>query len=281
MPVVVRPLSDADLPAVEALLAPTEERSLFLLGNARNHGITDRGGARNGAWFGAFADGRLAGVLAATRAGTLLPACGPYAEELVAAISDAAPVTPSLVVGAVDRVGNVVAVLPPSRIQTVRRETLLVMRWPDWRPPPHRVATCIANAARIDEVVALLTVLSTEGGVPQSADVLRARAERLVAEGLVRVAIVGGRAVALSATAATSPRFVQVGGTATDPAHRRRGLAGSCVADVIESARAAGHASEGAVLFTAAENHEALALYHAMGFRDECEWSIALLQAHG
>src|SRR5262245_56302701 len=161
MPVVVRPLSDDDLPAVESLLAPSEERSLFLLGNARTHGITDRGGPFNGRWFGAFEDGRLAGVVSTTRIKTLLPACGPYAKELLAAVMGSGA-TLSLVVGPEDRVTPVLEAIPPARVSKVMRELLLVLRWTAYAPPARRVATETPSASRADEVARLLSVLSAE-----------------------------------------------------------------------------------------------------------------------
>src|SRR5262245_29893880 len=277
MPVVVRPLSDDDLPAVEALLAPTEERSLFLLTNARTHGITDRGGPFNGRWFGALEGGRLAGLISTTRIQSMLPACGPYARELVAAFARSGAV-PTLVVGPADRVTPVLNEIPPARVSKVMHEQLLVMQWERYAPPARRVPTETAGASRAEDLARLLSVLSEEGGVPATLTENRVRAERFVRDGRARVAIADGRAVAMATEAATSPRFVHVGATATEPAYRRRGLAGSCVADVMESARAAGHASDGAVLFTGEENHGALALYRSMGFRDECPWSIAILK---
>src|SRR5262245_66640378 len=137
MPVVVRPLSDDDLPAVESLLAPTEERSLFLLTNARTHGITDRGGPFNGRWFGAFEGARLAGVVSTTRIQSLLPACGPYARELLAAVA-ASGALPTLIVGPEDRVTPVLGALPRARVSKVMHEQLLVLRWPRSAPPARR-----------------------------------------------------------------------------------------------------------------------------------------------
>src|SRR5262245_9867207 len=246
---VVRALSDDDLPAVEALLAPTEERSLFLLNNARLHGITDRGGPFNGRWFGAFEGDRLAGLVSTTRIQSMLPACGPYARELLDAVRGSGDV-PTLVLGPEDRVASVLRHVPPARVVKVMREQLLVMRWERYAPPSRRVPTERPGASRAEEVAHLLSVLSEEGGIPATVAENRTRADRFVRDGRVRVAIADGKAVAMATEAAKSPRFVHVGATATDPAYRRRGLAGSCVADVMESARASGGASDGAVLFT-------------------------------
>src|SRR5687767_15818107 len=129
MSVVVRPLTDEDRPAIFDWLRPSETRSTFLIGDAIEPGVTDRGGHLNGPWFGAFEGGRMAGVIAYVRGpGSLLPACGAHAAPLVAAVV-AAGVRPKMVLGTTERVDATMATAPPSwRVASTNDETLMVLR---------------------------------------------------------------------------------------------------------------------------------------------------------
>jgi ribosomal protein S18 acetylase RimI-like enzyme len=71
---------------------------------------------------------------------------------------------------------------------------------------------------------------------------------------------------------------VHVGATATLPEFRRRGLAGLCVAAVLDDARAAGRAQGGAVLFTGEENRGAQALYERLGFERDVPFELLVLE---
>ena len=279
MAISVRPLSDDDLPAVLALLLPTEERSTFLVGNARGSGITDRGGHVNGLWLGAFAGDRLAGVVAHARGpNSLLVATFGHAGPLLAEAARRG-CSPSMVLGTSDRVDEAVAALPASwRVTRRGRETLMVLRWPDYRPP----APVDANVAplppeRADGAALVLDVLSRESGMPRDEEANRAVAKRLAKDGSAVVAILGGRVVSISSVAASTGRFVHVGATATHPDARRRGLAGACVAGVLDRARAGGRATVGAVLFTGEDNVAAKTLYERLGFRCETAFEVCLL----
>jgi ribosomal protein S18 acetylase RimI-like enzyme len=279
VPASVRSLTDADLPAVEALLAPTEEQSTFLLGNARGFGITDRGGRVNGLWLGAFEGDRLAGVVSHPRGpDSLLVAPFGHAAALVAA-ADALGARPARLIGPADRVAECLGVLPPAwRVVARKRETLMVLRWADYVRPSNRGHDVRPLPAPLVEVAAgLLDTLALESGIPQPHDENLRRAARLSESGLACVSVVGGRAVAISMEAATTGRFVHVGGTATEPEARRRGHASACVARILDDARAAGRASDGAVLFTGAANTSALVTYGKLGFRLAGPFEIALL----
>lgn len=281
MPIAVRPLSDADLPAVLALLLPTEERSTFLVGNARGSGITDRGGHVNGLWLGAFDGDRLAGVVAHARGpNSLLVAAFGHARPLLAEAARRG-CSPSMLIGTADRVDEAVAVLPTSwRVARRDRETLMVLRWPDYRPPvPVDAVVVPLPPERADEAALVLDVLSRESGIPRDEEANRRVAARLATDGSAVVAMLGGRVVSISSVAASTGRFVHVGATATHPDARRRGLAGACVAGVLDRARAAGRATDGAVLFTGEENVAAKALYGRMGFRSEAPFEMCLLEA--
>ena len=281
MPITVRPLSDADLPAVEALLAPSEARSTFLLGNARSSGITDRGGHVNGTWLGAFDGERLAGVLAHARGpDSMLVAPFGHAGPLLAE-AHRRGIRPAMLLGTSDRVDEAVSSLPPTwRVERRLRETLLVLRWPAWAPrppPPPPFLVEVLRPGDAEGAALVLDVLTRESGLTQSPAQNRLRAERLAQEGRAAVARVDGRVVAISTEAASTGRLVHVGATATEPAHRRRGLAGACVTAIVERARAGGRATHGAVLFTGERNGPALALYERMGFVPEAPFELCLL----
>ena len=288
MDATVRPLADADLPEILEFLRPTEQRSTFLLGNALECGITDRGGPRNGLWLGAFEDGRLEGVLAHAKGPrSLVPACGGHARALLAE-ADARGVRPEVIVGTADRVAETVEALPPSwRVARRQRETLMVLRWARYvPPPPPRVPAGIGllTLDRAEEGGRLMDVLCEESGLPRTPADNRVRAERDAKNGAVFAATLrtadgspGGALASMSTEAAATGRWVHVGGTVTLPEHRRRGLCGPCVAAVLDRARAQGRASEGAVLFTGEGNAPALALYGRLGFEVECPFEMCFL----
>lgn len=277
----IRPLTDDDLAAVLAYLRPTEERSTFLVGNALETGITDRGGARNGPWVGAFVDGTLAGVVAYARGpASLLVACGGHAGPLLAEAARLG-VVPQLVIGTEERVDEALAALPPGwRLGERKRETLMALSWDRRVPaPPLRRPACVRRVSPgdADDVARLLDVLTVESGIPRTPAENRARAERVAREGTAVVAVVGTRAVAMSSRAAATGRFVHVGATSTDVDQRRRGFAGACVDGILDHARADGSATAGAVLFTGERNTAAQALYERLGFRPVAPFHLAVM----
>jgi GNAT superfamily N-acetyltransferase len=288
VPVEVRLLSDDDRDAVLEHLRPTETRSTLLIGDAMDPGITDTGGHLNGAWFGAFEGGRLAGLLAWIRGpSSVLPACGEHAKPLVDAVV-AKGIRPAMVLGTTERVDAVLAAAPSRwRVARTNRETLMVLRWADARPPkPPDVPARIAPPPldRVDDVAELLDVLTASSEIPRSHEQNVERARRMTRSGTTFGAVVDGRVVAISCEAAASARWVHVGATATLPTHRRQGLSGACVqavacvAAVLENARRRGLGSEGAVLFTGEENAPAIALYERMGFVRDAAFSIAIVE---
>ena len=277
----VRPLSDDDRDAVLALLLPTEERSTFLVGNALETGITDRGGPRNGLWLGAFRGAHLEGVVSHARGpGSLVPACGGHAPALLAEAARQG-VQPRLIVGTAERVEEARRALPPAwRAGRTQRETLMVLRWERRAPGPAlrlpAVVTVLAPE-HVEAAAGLLDVLTVSSGLPQTPSENLDRARRMAGLGSGVVALVDGRPVALSSRAAATGRYVHVGATVTDPAWRRLGLSAACVERVLDRAHGEGAASRGAVLFTGEHNHPALALYERLGFRRDGPFDMLLM----
>lgn len=275
----VRPLDDDDLPALRALLEPVEHRSMFLVGNATEHGIADRGGPLQGTWFGAFEGGALRGVIAHFRGpDAVTPACEGHGDVLVPALLARLDHVPYVVNGTRDRVAEVLPHLPPSwAIAWRQREVLLALAWERYRRPADARAAALPEA-RAEEAAALIGVLHREWSLPDDEARNLASARRMTAQGRVRVREEGGRAVAMSCWPVASGRYVHVGATVCDPAHRRRGLTRACVAAVLDDARAQGLASEGAALFTGEDNHNAIALYESLGFARDTAWEMCFLK---
>lgn len=277
----IRLLTDGDRPALEALLRPTEPRSLFLIGNAREHGIDDRGGPFHGVWVGALDAGRLVGVAAFFRGfGSIAPACGGQAPRLVPLLLEEIARRggrPRAVVGTAERVAEVLPHLPAPPARRLR-ERLLVAPLETWRPRPMAAARPLGegDAAAVAEGLAGLQ-RETNQKVESDEERL-ALARRLIARRALLGIVEGDRLLAFSTESATSGSWLHVGATWCAPEARRRGLAGACVTAVVERARAAGRAGEGAVLFTGRENAPALGLYAKLGFRADADWELALLR---
>jgi len=268
-------MTDADLPALERYLAATEPQSLLLLGNARKHGIDDRGGALHGRWIGAFEGSALLGVAAWFRGfGSLSPACGGHAQAILPVLLDGLEM-PRVVVGTAARVAEALEAMPWTPVHR-QQERLLVLRWEDHQPM-RSAAVRAALPGEEEPVAEAIGALHAEGGLPTDREMNRAAAARLITGGDVQTAWEGTRLLAMSCEGAANGRYVHVGATWCARDARRRGLAGSCVSAVLERARSAGRASVGAELFTGRENVPALRLYERLGFRPDADWEMAFL----
>ncbi|MGI8588831.1 MAG: GNAT family N-acetyltransferase [Chloroflexia bacterium] len=85
----------------------------------------------------------------------------------------------------------------------------------------------------------------------------------------------GGVVVAAAQSSAETPDAAMIGGVATLPAHRKRGLAACCVSALCADLFAEGVAEIG--LFYLSANTPAARLYDKLGFRPAGEWWLAPL----
>lgn len=278
--ITARPLTQGDLPALLELLTPVEASSVFLVSNATQGGLDDRGEAHQGVWLGAFDGDHIRGALAWIRGpDSLTPACGGHADVLVPAMLERLAAAPRVVVGTSERVREVLDRLPPTWCVSKRqRDTLMTLSWDRYRAPDDRRATELPPERAL-EAAALIGLLHREWGLPTDDARNLETAGRGAREGRVVVREHEGRAVAMSCEAASTARYVHVGATACEPAHRRRGHARACVAAVLERARARGRAAAGATLFTGEDNRGAIALYESMGFAVDGPWDLCFLRA--
>lgn len=275
----VRRLTSNDRDHVLRFLAPSESHSTFLVGNAIERGIDDRGGPLEGAWLGAFDEhDELRGVLAQFRGpGSWIPACEGHADVLVPAMVAAAG-RPSVVIGTSARVREVLAYTPSDwRVARHQREVLMVLRWDRFHAPDD-CTTEVLTSERHRDAAAIIGLLHRESELPHDAARVLAQAERLAREGRARVRIRDGVLVAISCDGASTGRFVHVTATVCLTAYRRQGHASACVADVVMRARRAGRASEGAVLFTGESNDAAIAMYERLGFVRDADWEACFFE---
>jgi ribosomal protein S18 acetylase RimI-like enzyme len=263
-------LHDRDRAAVEELLLPTEARSLFLLGNARNAGIDDRGGRFGGVWIGAFEGERLCGLIAWVRGpNSITPACEGHAGVLVPALlEEIGREQRRMIVGTRERVDEVAPLLPPSwQVGVVADELLLTMPMAHFRPRPGDAI--VVPAERAVEVAALRVILQQSSGLPPDPN-----NEAWAAEATAKSEVIGviedGRLVSMTCVATHTGRWLHVGATVTLPTHRRRGHAGACVTELIRRMRP----EIGAALFTDETNFDAIGVYESLGFAVETSWRL-------
>jgi len=265
---------------LNAFLTRHVNSSMFLLGNLESHGLG--GGPHPDAtrYALAEAEGRITGVLGATRGGYLMcqlpgPALA-LAPDLLAAL---APVVMQGITGDAEQVDSVLAhlSLPPAAFALNRVEPLMqlpldTLFLPD-PPPLLRRPTEEDRALLLDWFTGY--VIDTGHCSPERAAIRATEATgRAITKGETRLLVApSGRALAMAALNARAGAAVQVGGVYVPPEQRGKRLAGAAVGALLAEARANG--ATRAILFAAAD--PARRAYARLGFAEIGAYRLALL----
>ena len=273
---MLRRATEADLPAIQAFLAPRVATSMFLSGNLRDQGLTGTETAHAGAghrksmtlWL-SEAEGAITGVIGYAAAGYVVFEAPALTSVQYPAIRNALFGRYLLGLnGAVDQVAHLVAALELPCHSAVMDEVephyhlkLTELSIPagdcHLRPALAQDLPLLAQWRMASEVEIL-------GARDSAENQARARAslEELLAADRLRVLELDGAAVATTNFNAALPAIVQVGGVYTPPDLRGMGYARRAVALHLAEAQETGVTE--AILFAA--NPAAARAYEAIGF---------------
>lgn len=269
----MRPLSEADRPAIEAVLKARIETSMFPMSNLLHHGMD--GGHPYAMRFWGHGN-PLHAVLGLTENGMVLPQIPPErAPEAVAALAGQRLLG---VVGdsrQVSALQSALGAAGDSPVQIDREEGLLALDLADLRmPATEGLRLAPLSAAPRDLLVRWRA--ASEREALGAGDAAEAQAEADVTSwldaGTHRVLLRGAEPVAMTGFNARLPGIVQVGAVWTPPERRRQGLARAAVALHLAEARAEGVTR--AILFTA--NPFATRAYEALGFHEVGRFTLLL-----
>jgi RimJ/RimL family protein N-acetyltransferase len=285
-----RVLQAPDLPVVDAFLRKHADSSMILRGNLLADGIEDNGGRYAGVYAGAFdPGGTLQGVAAHYRVmGNVFPQAE-NDDALDAAVSCAVSASGgpvrgviglrSLVRRAITRLQLAAAPcnydanegLYAVELTYLRKPALLLDPEVELRAVQPSDADLFREWVRDYEVNTL--------GAPDN-DATRARCEEQLERAITSqepcLLTHAGIPRAKTGFNARLPDMVQVGGVYTPPSQRGRGYARAAVALSLLRARARG--AKRAVLFTGADNTQAIAAYKALGFERINDFAIVLFK---
>lgn len=269
-----REATEADRPAVEAVLRARIETAMFPLGNLARHGMS--GGHPRAMTFWIAGD-PVEAALGVTGEGMVLPQLTPGRAGDAAAL-----LTGRRIMGMAGETAQVRALaaalgLRPGEAEMDSDEPLLALDLADLRMPEVAgLALEPWSEARLPLLSAWRTAYGREAmGWGGDADARGAReAAAMVAGGQHRVLLRDGEPVAATGFNARLPGVVQVGGVWTPPPLRNRGLARAAVALHLAEARAEGVAR--AILFSASE--AAARAYRAVGFAEVGRFALMILR---
>jgi predicted GNAT family acetyltransferase len=284
---VIRTLKPGDEAALEAFLLPRVESSMFLIGNMRAAGVTDRGQAYEGTYAAAFEDREIAGVVAHYWNQNLVLQAPAHLNALWRAAVKASERPIKGLLGPDDQVSVVEEALDidDSNAQLDETEKLYDLKLDELAVPGSlgsaKVTGRRIEARDLDLVTAWRIAYACETLGEEDGPQLRARCqasiERSIEEQRTWVVEDQGVPVACSSFNAVIQEAVQIGGVWTPPELRRRGYGRAVVAASLLDARAEGATK--AILFTAEDNIAAQKAYVALGFRQVGSYRMLLLRS--
>jgi predicted GNAT family acetyltransferase len=282
----VRILRRGDEGSLEEFLLPQIESSMFLLGNLRAAGLTDRGQSLEGTYAAAFEAGKIVAVVAHYWNGNLVFQAPDHVAALARAVVEASGRAIQGLIGPQRQVdvAKKTLSLDAARIMLDETEYLYSLTLTDLIVP-EALRSGQLRGRRIERAdLDLLTRwrvgFSHEALGEEPSDRLwnrcRASAERSLDRGTTWILEEGGKPVATSSFNATTAEAVQIGGVWTPPALRSRGYGRAVVAASLLDARAQGVMKS--ILFTGVSNVPAQRAYSGLGFRHIGDYRLLLLR---
>ncbi len=264
---------------------PRIESSMFLLGNLRAVGLTDRGQLLEGTYAAAFEARKIVAVVAHYWNGNLVF----QAPDHVAALGQAAvKASRRAIQGLLGPQAQIDAAqkalgLEAARTMLDETEYLYSLTLTDLHVPEalrsgqlrgRRVERRDLDLLTKWRVGFSLEALGEEPGV-RLWERCRASAERSLDKGLTWILEEGGNPVSTSSFNAATAEAVQVGGVWTPPELRCRGYGRAVVAVSLLDARAEGVTTS--ILFTGVKNVPAQRAYVALGFQHIGDYRLLLM----
>lgn len=281
-----RILRPEDRIALETFLKAHLESSMFLLGNARAAGLTDKGRVLQGTYVAAFEQGSIV-ALAAHYWNQNLIVQAPVHTEAVSL--EAVRASGRLVKGVLGPAGQVERVMKcfgvaPSAVQFGETEKLYTLPLDALVLPElltsKAVRVRLAESDDLDLLTRWRVTYSVETlnetETPQLWKACRVSVRRYQQEERLWLAEVDEKPVACSAFNTTADEAVQVGSVYTPPEHRRQGYARATVAASLLDARTDG--ATRAVLFTPMSNAAAQRAYETIGFCHVSDYRVVVLK---
>ena len=282
---VVRPLTEADRPALDAFLATDGDATLFLRSNLLQAGMGHDGRRYSADYAGVFEDDRLVAAASHGWNGAVILYAPVHADRVARAVarSSGRPVHGLLGVhahvraaqaglGLTDRPMHIDSFQPRYAIAL---DDLVVpdpIRDGRWHTRP-------AEDADVEQLASWRAAYEVETlGIPPRDDAAAQAAARIRAhlhEGRIFVLWTGEQRVAMSGFNARVPDTVQIGGVFTPPELRSRGYGRAVVAGSLLRVKPQG--VRRSVLFTEHENLAAQRAYEAIGYRLVGDYHIAFL----
>lgn len=283
----VRVLERGDVAALEAFLLPSIESSMFLVGNMRAAGLTDRGQTCGGTYAAAFKEMQICGVVAHYWNQNLVFQAPLQLEALCTAALERSRRPVKGLIGPAEQVSAARKLLgiDDANVQRDETEKLYCLELNELLVPDSLIRGKVRGRrikARDLELVTrwrvefAVELLGEEEG-PKLQDECRAVVERKLRERRTWILEDRGRPLACSSFNTAIAEAVLVGGVWTPPGLRGRGYGRGVVAASLLDARSKGVGK--AVLFTGESNIPAQKAYEALGFRYVGDYRVLLLKS--
>jgi len=287
--VEIRTLVPGDEEALEAFLLPRVETSMFLIGNARQVGLRDRGERLHGTYAAAFEGGEMVAVAAHYWNGNVILQAPVHLDAVQRAAREASGRPLQGFIGPNDQVEQArrAAGIEDAPTQLDQVEKLYALSLAGLVVPPAlqrgEVRGRRLEARDVDLLARWMVAYEAESlgerVTPALRASVRASVESSVDRGQTWVLEREGELVSTSAFNTAIREAVQIGGVYTPPELRRRGYARACVAQSLLDARAEGAAAS--ILFTGEDNLPAQRAYEALGYRQIGDYRLLLLRSGG
>jgi RimJ/RimL family protein N-acetyltransferase len=280
-----RSLSQADLPALQALLESEAEVNLFHLGGLREHGLANSVAAPQGRpWaVGAFRCGDMVGVMIAFR-GTGGVYHSPGDEETLSVLADvvvdrASAGSLSLLSGHASQIGPLLPLVGEAGIgqgdacyfRTLYSQDLILPGGLDGFGEPRR-----AGDADMDRLIDFYEIGFYSLAHLPTREAWRNRlVEQLAFRTLYIIEDLEGAVVSAALSSAECSRGAMLGGVATRVAYRGLGLSSRCVGALCAYLFRRGMSSTS--LFYLKDNTPAARVYDKLGFAQAGEWLLVPL----